>query len=414
MSVFFTCLLVGLRFFGVSNGASVATFTNAKTGIDGTVSVGNGVVTVTLDLSNMNKTKLPSNCFDAGMKYHIHKIWTHSDGDEKIGAIDCGKSFTGGHWDPWNACGGASGSDYCGCFEDADYKCNKTNFDKDPFVCEVGDWSGKYGVLTIDSSNKVSRTDQSYFEVEDSEIGGKSVVFHCTTTGGPRAFCGKFSTSDDMKKITLLQSTNVNKVKASFNAKNYIELQSDGKVNIAFDFTEYSSEVNNSGCTSYEYSIFEKFNGLQTSDTFYLNDTECNKAIGNLYDPTSSCYSSALDGDSDKCFGDANKLCNISSYSYNCQFSTQRFSCAPGDLSGKYGVFDTKNSKKFSKTATDYTLPLMSSIAGKSVGVYCDNGKFFGCAKFVENDESGAVGLILFFNHCGCFIFVLAMLRIIF
>merc|ERR1712241_628044 len=147
----------------------VATFDTSNTGISGTVTVNDGQVIVDLDLSS--EPALPGGfdtCTSAGLKYHIHGAAGLTK--DELSTL-CGKAYTGGHDDPWNACGSASGSAYCdssddksgsltsSCIPTSDYS---PAFSTDPFSAEVGDWSGKYGVLELDANKMVKRTDSSF------------------------------------------------------------------------------------------------------------------------------------------------------------------------------------------------------------------------------------------------------------
>merc|ERR1712130_975065 len=95
----------------------VATFDKLNSGIGGSVTVNDGQIIVDLDLSD--EPMLPggfATCLADGLKYHIHAKWTHTDNNDRSdtsSSTTCGSTYTGGHYDPWNACGGASGSAYC-------------------------------------------------------------------------------------------------------------------------------------------------------------------------------------------------------------------------------------------------------------------------------------------------------------
>ena len=81
------------------NHRSIAYF-NGSNGINGTVVVDYGSVTVNLDLSGM--PDLPNgfeNCTENGLKYHIHELWEYGDGTSE--SLSCGAAVTGGHYDPW-------------------------------------------------------------------------------------------------------------------------------------------------------------------------------------------------------------------------------------------------------------------------------------------------------------------------
>merc|ERR1712241_374119 len=194
----------------------VATFGAGSNGVTGTVTVNDGQVIVDLDLSD--EPALPdgfATCTAGGLKWHVHNSWTHGDTDDRLGGTDCGATYTGGHYDPWNACGPASGSAYCdksddlsgdmtaSCVPASDYS---PNFAEEPFSAEVGDWSGKYGVLELDADNEIKYDFSSYYEVMSAEMAGLSVVFHCN--GGSRAFCAPFvASSADVSAQDIVQDT---------------------------------------------------------------------------------------------------------------------------------------------------------------------------------------------------------------
>lgn len=171
----------------------VATF-SAST-IEGSVVVDNGALNIDVTLGGSED--FPdgfATCIDGGLSYHIHELWTYSDNADKIGATACGGDFTGGHWDPWNACGGASGNAYCDKGVNASDVCIPTSeygtlsFTADPFAAEVGDWSTKYGKLMVDAAtNTASLSVSNFYEVLPAELAGYSVVFHCGTSA-KRAF----------------------------------------------------------------------------------------------------------------------------------------------------------------------------------------------------------------------------------
>ena len=192
-----------VAFTGKSCNAAVATFSN--NGISGTVTASDGTITVDLDISSLDIEEIGgSHCFASGFSYHIHEKWAHDDDNDKLGGTDCGSTFTGGHWDPWIACGAATGNVNCeskgGCvtgssvLSDEDdysgYDCS--DFLSNPYVCEVGDWSGKYGAVTVDYDLKMYSSNSNTFEVDGTDLDGLSVVFHCSSDGS-RAFCAPFT-----------------------------------------------------------------------------------------------------------------------------------------------------------------------------------------------------------------------------
>ncbi len=76
----------------------------------------------------------------------------------------------------------------------ADYPSNYTS-------TEVGDWSSKYSLITLNSENKLVRTDMSFWEVTPDERDGFSIVFHCNA--GARAFCAPFLPSNTDATATI-------------------------------------------------------------------------------------------------------------------------------------------------------------------------------------------------------------------
>eukprot|EP00922_Rhytidocystis_sp_ex-Travisia-forbesii_P057284 GHVS01084878.1.p1 GENE.GHVS01084878.1~~GHVS01084878.1.p1 ORF type:complete len:291 (+),score=23.47 GHVS01084878.1:120-992(+) len=202
-----------------------------------------GKVHVWVELNHASA--LPEECFmPDGFQFHVHEFWKNEAGWAAGDA--CGAANTGGHYDPTMACGPMSGSQFCenkggalqsstlggqtkGC-EQGMYRCNKDEYKVNPYVCEVGDWSSKVGLLKVskvtthddvipfiaggDSSRSVG--ERRHFWVNDEEVAprtgssllfgstlftdeqmrwpclleGRSIVFHCSN--GERVFCAKF------------------------------------------------------------------------------------------------------------------------------------------------------------------------------------------------------------------------------
>jgi len=111
------------------------------------------------------------------LSYHIHQKWEGNNGTEAYGANDCGPTNTGGHYDPFLACGGASeyaGTDYCGC---GTYTCN-TSY-ANTYGCEVGDLSGAYGKVPSQEGD----WNMTYAMNVLPPVGQSlSVVLHCGST----------------------------------------------------------------------------------------------------------------------------------------------------------------------------------------------------------------------------------------
>ena len=102
-----------------------------------------------------------------GLEYKIHEAWGDQVGDSNsaFGLQSCQAKAMGGTFDPTLACSDLSGSlrcarelgfdskNACVSSSSADventegrYTCTPENFAQNPYVCEVGDLSGKLGL----------------------------------------------------------------------------------------------------------------------------------------------------------------------------------------------------------------------------------------------------------------------------
>ena len=179
------------------------------------------------------------NCFaenDPESMFHIHY---GADFSGSGIAAECGPSFTGGHYDPTLACGGASGNNLCkgtdtpagrnipgasASVYNNDYpstncqdkecpltygtNCNgdREKYVQNPYLCEVGDLSGKagkakwtkrgWGRKAVYTTSGIFTGDKvDYFDVlGDKKQNAQAVVFHCAggSQSGARLFCGSF------------------------------------------------------------------------------------------------------------------------------------------------------------------------------------------------------------------------------
>lgn len=368
----------------------VATF--ADNGIVGTVTVDKATLMIDLDLSTM--PALPGGfevCTDGGMSYHIHELWDNST-TEAFGSTDCGGAYTGGHWDPWQACGSASGNAYCG--DDADtFMCipkggdaYAVDYPAMPFSAEVGDWSGKYGKLMMDNATMMLSAEvSSAWEVMPEEIEGFSVVFHCNS--GDRAFCALFQESDTVATATVPSQGSSVGAMAIFSGLDLsilpseITIAPDGSVSGFIAVQSAFTDAATDGCDMFEWGVFEA--GSTALEMGALGD-ECADAVGAFYDPTHQCPSWS---NSEYCT--AGKLCADPSYSYECDFAADRYSCAPGDFSGKFGSIDPAETLSISETGQAELVPIASDLVGKVLAVYCaeaDQSELtvFACAPIME------------------------------
>jgi len=91
--------------------------------------------------------------------------------------------------------------------------------------------------------------------------------------------------------------------------------------------------------------------------------------VGNVYDPTRSCFSN--NSDSEYCYDE--KLCNSTSYDYSCDPVNNLYSCSPSDLSTRWNGVITNNNSTFSISGVDRLLMPLELMIGKSIVIECQN-----------------------------------------
>jgi len=380
---------------GQTESMATATFMNDRNGVDGTVTVASGMLEISLEVSNETLELLNSNsadCTTNGFKYHIHEFYNYNSTYDRFYS-ECGGSYTGGHWDPWLACGSATGNDYCLSSNDGScvtgssvlggtsYDCDTDSFNSNPYACEVGDWSGKYGAVMLDG-NMLTLSVSSPYEVSAEDLVGLSVVFHCSNSAGTRAFCAGFDVTDGTDDDRPTQTDNNDMVA-------YLNDDSSAMVLLSNDGT-YSIDVGLSGltlptgCGDLLVRIYNDW--TLTTDNYATS--ECDSYIGDFYDPTVTC---AYGSDNEFCFD--NNLCNVTNYNYTCDFNEygDRFLCAPGDLTGKYGSISSTGDG----TLIGYD-PLMidlSQLADLSVAVQCsETWETVACGSFQQYNTMETTG----------------------
>jgi len=365
--------------------------------------VDNGHVIVDLDLS-AQPSSLPdgySTCTSGGMKYHIHKKWWHSSDTGLIGSTNCSSAYTGGHWDPWHGCGSASGNADCDTTVTSDDNTSSTclptsayfaDFDNDVFSAEVGDWNGKYGLIEVDSDDMMYRSDSSFFEVTPDDMfwGDYSVVFHCN--GGDRAFCAPFVKSWNKTTMSIPAQNATATAVAYFDTvgnDSYAMFTPSGAVYISmasiiwhiFNWNFGANHGNTTGCPNFSYGIFN-MNSTWDLDVASATGFDCYDYVGDFWDPTHQCMNFS---DSPYCYDDG--LCDDSGYSYDCTYDTDRYSCAPGDLSGKFGTMPDSSWAQYvdagkpddmiytlNETGPNTLIPRTDDMVGKMLSFYCNNG----------------------------------------
>jgi hypothetical protein len=141
------------------------------------------------------------------LKYHLHTQWTAANADLGVGGTECGGAITGGHYDPFYACGPASAvpPDQCTTIgrPTASYSCSPASYftNNQYDSCEVGDLSGKGGALTVNAAGAAtgaiafdpSAALVSHYQVDRVATTAPnrfaSIVFH--GDGGARVLCAK-------------------------------------------------------------------------------------------------------------------------------------------------------------------------------------------------------------------------------
>jgi len=385
MKLFFLIFICALL---KSSYSAIAKFSIENTGITGWVVANDRHLSVFLNVTAVNYSKLPStSCFSSGLHFHIHEQWNTSSQNDRIGSTACGASITGDHWDPYLACGPKSANGYCkthtkGCvnssstFDSKDvYACNTSNYAVDPYVCEVADWSGKYGTLLV--TNNISKLNtSSFWEVESADLAGKSVVFHCASNDA-RAFCAPFESTTNGVETSMNQTTTESYLAAVFLNNDvvtgYFSFWADGAYAGGFNTYNFAST-----CSSgYKYRIYDSWSSNQLS---LVGNSACKNVVGSVWDPTVTCLHGS---DSKFCQYPNYDLCNFTSYSYSCDPSS-RYSCSPSDLSGKYGSISSQYQVFFVSSTDDIFAPL-SQINGKSLVVECaDYSSIVACAKITD------------------------------
>ena len=166
------------------------------------------------NLSHLPYFQEPTNLPATGVPdlgYHLHNKWVQGLGSKYEDTEGgCALVHTGGHYDPYFGCGGASAqpAPTCAVVHGLGYQYNCSYADSCYSTCEVGDLSGKYGNLDVDyygGAHSVVEHDPfpaltcHYDETGLADDPSKfaSVVFHAP--GGNRVLCGKLEKVADGK-----------------------------------------------------------------------------------------------------------------------------------------------------------------------------------------------------------------------
>ena len=152
-------------------------------------------ISVRVNLARFNKREagLGQDCRLDTLTYHVNSYWKLNAGSA-IGPRACGKYLTNDHYDPTRACGPQSGNLACPSVQNLPwhvYKCSPRTYKRNPYVCEIGDYSGKFGPLRLENG-EVNETFQDWMTAPLNKLLNRAIVFQCGNTG-ERAFCGRIN-----------------------------------------------------------------------------------------------------------------------------------------------------------------------------------------------------------------------------
>lgn len=164
--------------------------------------------TVDLDLNEVNLGAIQEAFPDCDYS-NIQLTWqlqTTWDDENTSGALDvCAMEKTGGTFDPTYACGPMSqhnGGAACNAQADAGmtYECNPDTYKSKGIACEMGDFSGKYGLVQLGEDLLVQNQGvKDYFAPPESMISEQwniGINLVCPSAGNPQLVCAKVQMDD--------------------------------------------------------------------------------------------------------------------------------------------------------------------------------------------------------------------------
>ena len=339
-------------------------------------------ITADIDLGKLTAesigTAVAEVCEGSTLQWHIHERWKHSNGRvAALGADACGLAWTSNHYDPLLACSNFSHNSRCknaqfpisGCIAPSSaieggphgwnttrpYECNNALFGTQPFACEVGDLSGKYGDFAIDAAGKGSFNKVNpAFLPPLSTLLGKSIVYHCA---GQRSFCAALSATPPHDVVQATFQYTPAGAGAKKRAVGFATL--DGpEIAMELDFGALSAPefaTFAASCSDgIKYHIHDAWNPAIAAHTSFFDTTgaQCTAAVvGGHYDPGLACGTkSAKIGTDCVATGKATSTCPAFRPAYACSpesYKTDPYGCEMGDLSGKFGnlLLDTATKK---------------------------------------------------------------------
>jgi len=126
------------------------------------------------------------------------------------------------------------------------------------------------------------------------------------------------------------------------------------------DLSDYAGD-----CDELYYGIFEAGDAPLYG---YATGEDCESYVGDFWDPTHQCPD--FSGSE---FCTDGLLCDDDDYSYDCDFENDRYSCAPGDFSGKFGSITDASSFKIDVADRGSLIPSTNDLFGRMFVVYCGN-----------------------------------------
>ncbi len=184
------------------------------------VASGQAMYDFSVDLTNFATT-----CdLSQGLKYHVHSYWTNATSNSAANGF-CGTA--GLHYDPNLACSTKSQDLNTLCpainrtvAHNYVYNCNSTVYNQGHYAnCELGDISGKNGVIRANAGTKVFALPSPFTDYQPiysanygvqtkNSLQWMSWVFHCAADNNALV-CAKFSPTDLSACQTSINSFNV-------------------------------------------------------------------------------------------------------------------------------------------------------------------------------------------------------------
>jgi hypothetical protein len=171
--------------------------------------IGDGQSSYSFNLDLSKFAAMTSCDLSQGLYYHIHSYWAIDDKTSALGSTECGSTYTGGHYDPNLACSSSSQSASAECSllgrtsnDGYTYNCTTANYQAGKYaLCEVGDLSGKFGIVYGDKNNHFASDGElvdyqppyaaNYMSSDNIATMWSSVIFYCVDSSKTRLACAK-------------------------------------------------------------------------------------------------------------------------------------------------------------------------------------------------------------------------------